>query len=49
VGGGTPPAVIFTGPPPPFEAQPLPTKRVRVALLATADVWKAYAVVPKHR
>jgi hypothetical protein len=46
VGGGTPPAVIFTGPPPPFEAQPLPTRRVRVTLLATAEVWKAYAVVP---
>jgi hypothetical protein len=53
VGGGTPPAVIFTGAPPPFEAQPLPTKRVRISLLATADVWKAYAVVPapkrRHR
>jgi hypothetical protein len=53
VGGGTPPAVIFTGAPPPFAAQPLPTKRVRVTLLATGDVWKAYAVVPapkrRHR
>ena len=46
VGGGTPPAVIFTGPPPPFAAQALPTRHVRVTLLATADVWKAYAVVP---
>ncbi|MEA2441027.1 MAG: hypothetical protein QOH76_2451 [Thermoleophilaceae bacterium] len=49
VGGGTPPAVIFRGPPPPFEAQPLPTRRVRVTLLATADVWRAYAVVPAPR
>jgi hypothetical protein len=46
VGGGTPPAVIFTGTPPPFEAQPLPTRGVRVTPLATAGVWKAYAVVP---
>ena len=46
VGGGKPPSVIFTGPPPPFAAQPLPTHRVRVTPLATADVWKAYAVVP---
>jgi hypothetical protein len=53
VGGGTPPAVIFTGSPPPFEAQPLPTKRVRVTFLGAADIWKAYAVVPapkrRHR
>ena len=41
-----PPSVIFTGAPPPFAAQPLPTHRVRVTLLAAADVWKAYAVVP---
>jgi hypothetical protein len=46
VGGGKPPSVIFTGPPPPFAAQPLPTHHVRVTLLATWDVWKAYAVVP---
>jgi hypothetical protein len=46
VGGGTPPAVIFTGPPPPFQAQPLPTKRVRITFLARGDVWKAYAVAP---
>ena len=46
VGGGRPPSVIFTGAPPPFAAQPLPTRRVRVTLLAAADVWKAYAVVP---
>jgi hypothetical protein len=49
VGGGKPPAVIFTGPPPPFAAQPLPRHGVRVTLLATADVWKAYAVVPARR
>jgi hypothetical protein len=49
VGGGKPPAVIFTGPPPPFAAQPLPTKHVRVTFLASGDVWKAYAVVPAHR
>jgi hypothetical protein len=49
VGGGKPPAVIFTGPPPPFAAQPLPTKHVSVTFLASGDVWKAYAVVPKHR
>jgi hypothetical protein len=51
VGGGTPPAVIFTGSPPPFEAQPLPTKHVRVTFLASGDVWKAYAVAatPKRR
>jgi hypothetical protein len=46
VGGGRPPAVIFTGPPPPFAAQPLPTKHVRVTFLASGDVWRAYAVVP---
>ena len=49
VGGGDPPAVIFTGSPPPFEAQPLPTRRVRVTFLGSGDVWKAYAVVPKRR
>jgi hypothetical protein len=49
VGGGRPPAVIFTGPPPPFAAQPLPTKHVRVTFLASGDVWRAYAVVPEHR
>jgi hypothetical protein len=46
VGGGTPPSVIFTGAPPPFAAQPLPTKRVRVTLLASARIWRAYAVLP---
>ena len=49
VGGGKPPSVIFTGSPPPFEAQPLPAKHVRVTFLASGDVWKAYAVAPKHR
>ena len=49
VGGGRPPAVIFTGPPPPFAAQPLPTKHVRVTFLASGEVWKAYAVVPARR
>src|SRR4051794_21640398 len=44
VGGGKPPAVIFTAPPPPFAAQPLPTRHVRVTLLASAGIWKAYAV-----
>jgi hypothetical protein len=46
VGGGKPPSVIFTGAPPPFAAQPLPTRHVRVSLLASAEIWKAYAVVP---
>ena len=49
VGGGKPPSVIFTGPPPPFAAQRLPTKHVSVTFLASGDVWKAYAVVPKRR
>jgi hypothetical protein len=46
VGGGKPPAVIFTGPTGAFAAGPLPTKGVRVTLLARGRIWKAYEVVP---
>jgi hypothetical protein len=46
VGGGTPPAVVFTGPTGAFAANPLPTKGVRVTLLGSARIWKAYEVLP---
>jgi hypothetical protein len=49
VGGGTPPAVVFTGPTGAFAANPLPTKGVRVTLLGSARIWKAYEVVPLPR
>jgi hypothetical protein len=46
VGGGKPPAVVFTGPTGAFAANPLPTKGVRVTLLGSARIWKAYEVLP---
>jgi hypothetical protein len=49
VGGGKPPAVVFTGPTGAFAANPLPTKGVRVTLLGSARIWKAYEVTPLPR
>jgi hypothetical protein len=49
VGGGKPPSVIFTGPTGAFAGRTLPRRGVRVTLLATARVWRAYAVVPLAR
>ncbi|MEA2471000.1 MAG: hypothetical protein QOE38_1999 [Thermoleophilaceae bacterium] len=46
VGGGKPPAVVFTGPTGAFAAGPLPTKGVRVTLLGRARIWRAYEVLP---
>jgi hypothetical protein len=46
VGGGKPPAVVFTGPTGAFAANPLPTKGVHVTLLGSARIWKAYEVLP---
>lgn len=46
VGGGEPPAVVFTGPTGAFAANPLPTQGVRVTLLGSARIWKAYEVLP---
>jgi hypothetical protein len=46
VGGGDPPSVRFVGPTGAFAAEPLPTKGVRVTLLGSARIWKAYEVLP---
>jgi hypothetical protein len=46
VGGGEPPSVRFVGPTGAFAAEPLPTKGVRVTLLGSARIWKAYEVLP---
>jgi hypothetical protein len=51
VGGGDPPSVRFIGPPDPFAAEPLPAKGVRVTLLGSTRIWKAYEVrrLPRAR
>jgi hypothetical protein len=49
VGGGTPPAVVFTGPTGAFAANPLPTKGVSVTLLGSARIWRAYEVLPVRK
>jgi hypothetical protein len=49
VGGGKPPSVIFTGPTGAFAGRALPRRGVQIRLLATAHVWRAYAVVPAPR